>query len=57
MIMVSKMLRNLAIRNSRFEGLYRRFGDPGGLEWAEMLRERGDFHARECQGTAAGSAL
>ena len=45
MIMVSKMLRNLAIRNSRFEGLYRRFGDPGGLEWAEMLRERGDFHA------------
>jgi len=39
------LLRRLAVRSGRFEGLYRRFGRPGGLEWAEMLRERGDFHA------------
>jgi acetyltransferase-like isoleucine patch superfamily enzyme len=40
---VAKLLRHLAIRDARFEGLYRRFSRPGGLEWAEMLRERGDF--------------
>jgi acetyltransferase-like isoleucine patch superfamily enzyme len=39
------LLRRLAIRSARFEGLYRRFGLPDGREWAEMLRERGDFHA------------
>ena len=40
-----RLLRALAIRNARFEALYRRIGRPGGLEWAEMLRKRGDFHA------------
>jgi acetyltransferase-like isoleucine patch superfamily enzyme len=38
-------LRKLAIRDARFEILYRKIGKPGGLEWAEMLRERGDFYA------------
>jgi len=42
---LAKALRYLAIRNPRFEGLYRRLIRPGGLEWAEMLRERGDFYA------------
>ena len=42
--MISNLLRALAIRNARFEGLYRRLGRPGGLEWAQMLRERGDFY-------------
>lgn len=42
---VSKVLRTLAIRDRRFESLYRRFARPSGIEWAEMLRERGDFFA------------
>ena len=37
-------LRQLAIKNPRFERLYRRLCRPGGLEWAAMLRERGDFY-------------
>ena len=41
----TRVLRALAIRDARFESLYRRLGRPGGLEWAEMLRERGDFYA------------
>ena len=40
-----RALRALAIRDVRFESLYRWFGRPGGLAWAEMLRERGDFYA------------
>ena len=36
-------LRILSLRNVRFEGLYRPIGPPSGLEWAEMLRERGEF--------------
>jgi acetyltransferase-like isoleucine patch superfamily enzyme len=42
---LKKLLRALAVRNERYEGLYRRLGRPGGLEWAQMLRERGDFYA------------
>jgi acetyltransferase-like isoleucine patch superfamily enzyme len=42
---LTRLLRRLAVRGERFEGLYRRLGRPGGLDWAEMLRERGDFHA------------
>jgi acetyltransferase-like isoleucine patch superfamily enzyme len=38
-------LRALAIRSPRFEGLYRRVGRPDHVQWAHMLRERGDFHA------------
>ena len=45
MSIFKKALRALAIRDARFEVLYRRLGKPGGLEWAEMLRERGDFFA------------
>lgn len=41
----AKILRNLAIRDPRMDGLYRRLSRPSGLEWAEMLRIRGDFHA------------
>lgn len=39
------LLRALALRQRRFEGAYRRFGQPNGREWAQMLRERGDFFA------------
>lgn len=42
---IAKALRNLAIRDAGLEGLYRRFVRPSGIEWAEMLRERGDFYA------------
>lgn len=38
-------LRALAVRDRRYDALYRRVGEPGGLEWAQMLRERGDFYA------------
>lgn len=40
-----RLLRLVALRYPRFERLYARFGRPGGLEWAQMLRERGDFYA------------
>lgn len=42
---VARALRALAVRSRRFEGLWRRICAPNGLEWAAMLRERGDFHA------------
>jgi len=45
MSLVTRALRALAVREARFEGLYRRLGRPGGRAWAEMLRERGDFYA------------
>jgi acetyltransferase-like isoleucine patch superfamily enzyme len=45
MTLLNAMLRRLAIRDARFEGLYRRLAQPGGLEWAAMLRARGDFYA------------
>jgi acetyltransferase-like isoleucine patch superfamily enzyme len=46
----ARLLRKLAILNRRFEGRYRRWCRPGGREWAEMLRERGDFYSmgRDC---------
>lgn len=45
MITRASVLRKLAIRKPRFEGLYRDLCRPSGREWAEMLRERGDFYA------------
>ena len=42
---IEKALRSLAIRNRRFEGLYRRICHPGGKDWAAMLKQRGDFYA------------
>lgn len=42
---ITKALRTFAIRDARFEGLYRRFVQPSGIQWAEMLRERGDLYA------------
>ena len=42
--MLKRILRSLSLRNARFDGWYRRLGSPSGLEWAEMLRERGDFY-------------
>jgi acetyltransferase-like isoleucine patch superfamily enzyme len=41
----SAVLRRLAIRDHRFEGLYRRYCGPGGTDWADMIRRRGDFYA------------
>lgn len=45
MITRAGVLRKLAIRDRRLEGLYRHFCRPSGRQWAEMLRERGDFHS------------
>jgi acetyltransferase-like isoleucine patch superfamily enzyme len=45
MSLLAKLLRRLALSNPRLEGLYRRLAHPGSREWAEMLRERGDFYA------------
>jgi len=42
---IDRALRNLAIRSALFEVLYRRLVRPSGVEWADMLRERGDFYA------------
>ena len=44
-MVISGLLRRLAVRNARFDAWYRRWARPGGLEWAEMLRERGDFYS------------
>jgi len=43
--LLNRVLFRLARKSSRFEGLYRRLARPGGLEWAEMLKRRGDFYA------------
>jgi acetyltransferase-like isoleucine patch superfamily enzyme len=45
MSVIARFLRYLAIRDARLESLYRRLVQPSGIEWAEMLRERGDFYA------------
>jgi acetyltransferase-like isoleucine patch superfamily enzyme len=42
---LAKAFRALALREPRYEALYRRFGKPGGHEWADFLRERGDFYS------------
>jgi len=42
---LKKLLRALAVRDPRYDRLYMRFARPGGLEYARMLRERGDFYA------------
>jgi acetyltransferase-like isoleucine patch superfamily enzyme len=42
---LAKLLRALASRDRRFEGLFRRACRPNGRDWAEMLRVRGDFNA------------
>jgi acetyltransferase-like isoleucine patch superfamily enzyme len=44
-IALTSTLHKLAVRNPRLEGLYRRFCRPNGRAWAELLRERGDFHS------------
>ena len=45
MNVIASALRSLAVRDARLESLYRRFVRPNGIEWAKMLRERGDFYA------------
>ena len=40
-----RFFRWLAVRNPRYDGLYRRFGRPSGREWAELRKERGDFYS------------
>lgn len=42
--MIKRALRQLAFKG-RFVGLYRRFCQPDGFEWAEYLRHRGNLHA------------
>jgi len=42
---LKKLLRALAVRDQRYDTLYRRVGKPDGHEWAQLLRERGDFYA------------
>jgi acetyltransferase-like isoleucine patch superfamily enzyme len=42
---VKRILRRLALRDTSFDALYRRFGKPRGGEWAELLRDRGDFYS------------
>ena len=48
--MLKMLLYKLALHNPQYDFLYRRFGHPGGLEWAELIRKRGDFYAmgQEC---------
>jgi acetyltransferase-like isoleucine patch superfamily enzyme len=57
MSILKKILHRLTVRSRRFEGLYRRFGRPSGLEWAEMLRERGDFYSMGEHCSISPSAL
>lgn len=40
-----RVFRWLAVRSPRHEGLYRYLCEPNGVDWANMLRERGDFYA------------
>jgi acetyltransferase-like isoleucine patch superfamily enzyme len=42
---LASVLHKLAVREARFDRFYRRFCRPSGRAWAEMLRERGDFHS------------
>ena len=45
MAWVKNILRTLAVRDRRFDSLYRRIGKPRGIEWAQMLRERSEFYS------------
>ncbi len=40
-----KVLRHIAHRHGRLVGLYRRFCQPDGAEWAAFLQARASFHA------------
>ena len=39
------IIRRLAVRSSRFKGLYRRICRPSGEDWAELIRERKEFYS------------
>ena len=41
----SRLLRALAVRNNHWDSFYRRLAKPNGVEWAELLRKRGEFHS------------
>lgn len=45
MRLAPKLFRALALRDPRFDAWYRKVCKPSGQEWAELLRERGDFYA------------
>jgi acetyltransferase-like isoleucine patch superfamily enzyme len=45
MSLKDRALLELACKNPRYEGLYRRLSKPGGRKWADMLRRRGDFYS------------
>ncbi|MDZ4161072.1 MAG: acyltransferase [Burkholderiales bacterium] len=42
---LAHLARSVAMRTGRFTGIYRRFCQPGGQEWAEYLRRHGGLHA------------
>ena len=39
------IFRGLALRNERYDSLYKFMCAPNGTDWAEFLKERGDFYA------------
>jgi len=41
---LSFFLRNIAMKNNRLVGLYRKICKPNGKEWAEYLRKHGHFY-------------
>jgi acetyltransferase-like isoleucine patch superfamily enzyme len=45
MAVLNRVARLLARRSKRFERLYRVFTKPDGNEFAQVLKERGDFYA------------
>jgi acetyltransferase-like isoleucine patch superfamily enzyme len=47
---LQKILRGLAMKYGRFQGLYRRFCQPSDEEWAQFLSRHGHFAAigRDC---------
>jgi len=41
---IRELIRELALRHDRAQGLYRRICHPNGKEWAEYLRQRGRLY-------------
>jgi acetyltransferase-like isoleucine patch superfamily enzyme len=45
MAILNDLARTLATKSRRFERLYRGFNKPDGIEYAEILKQRGDFYS------------
>ena len=43
--MFRSLLKNLMVKSQKYEALFRKLYSPGGLEWAEILKVRGDFYS------------